>query len=334
MTLTYWLALFTVSCLANVLGLNISSAFNSAVTVYILIPILIIPQMVLSGLLFNFDKLNELISTKGKVPVVADMMASRWAYEAVAVRQFKTNGLPAGFDETLYELEKRERQADFLASYWLKEIQTRLDYLRDNLDSDDPDVQAQKEKYFALIKSEMMAELGDTTQITSFLKDMTLADVTRDRLAKADQQLEVLNQKLLDAYNQAVQKKELLIYHLENSPEYEFDYNEYKNRYQNESLIDLVRNLSVKERIIEYNGRLIQQVDPVFNPPRHPSNFLDYRTHFFAPEKYLFGLRLSTFWFNLLVIWLMTLLLYVALYFEWLKKAIQFFETLGKKDNS
>jgi ABC transport system ATP-binding/permease protein len=91
MLIPFWFILFSVSCLANVLGLNISSAFNSAVTVYVLIPLLLIPQMILSGLLFSFDKLNDLISTKGKVPVVADLMASRWAYEALAVHQFKNN---------------------------------------------------------------------------------------------------------------------------------------------------------------------------------------------------------------------------------------------------
>ena len=35
----YWLILFSTACFANVLGLNISSAFDSAVTIYILIPI-------------------------------------------------------------------------------------------------------------------------------------------------------------------------------------------------------------------------------------------------------------------------------------------------------
>ena len=91
MLLPFWFVLFTTSCFASVLGLNISSAFNSAVTVYVMIPLLLIPQMILSGLLFTFDKLNEIISTKGKVPIVADMMASRWAYEALVVDQFRNN---------------------------------------------------------------------------------------------------------------------------------------------------------------------------------------------------------------------------------------------------
>src|SRR5690606_29374520 len=45
----YWLIIFSCSCFANMLGLNISSAFDSAVTIYILIPLLVIPQLLLSG---------------------------------------------------------------------------------------------------------------------------------------------------------------------------------------------------------------------------------------------------------------------------------------------
>ena len=112
MLLPFTFVLFTVSCLANVLGLNISSAFNSAVTVYVMIPLLLIPQMILSGLLFSFDKLNNIISTKGKVPIVADMMASRWAYEAMAVHQFKNNSYEAPY----FTYEKVEAASDFKSS--------------------------------------------------------------------------------------------------------------------------------------------------------------------------------------------------------------------------
>jgi amino acid transporter len=52
----------SASCFANMLGLNISSAFNSAVTIYISIPFLIIPQLLLAGVVVKFDKLNPTIS--------------------------------------------------------------------------------------------------------------------------------------------------------------------------------------------------------------------------------------------------------------------------------
>ena len=43
----YWLILFATAAFANMLGLIISASFNSAVTIYILIPLLVIPQMIL-----------------------------------------------------------------------------------------------------------------------------------------------------------------------------------------------------------------------------------------------------------------------------------------------
>ena len=52
MFLEYWLMLFAVSLFANALGLNISSAFKSAVTIYIIIPFLIIPQLLLLKVLY------------------------------------------------------------------------------------------------------------------------------------------------------------------------------------------------------------------------------------------------------------------------------------------
>ncbi len=326
MTMTYWLVLFTISCTANVMGLNISSAFNSAVSVYILIPLLIIPQMVLSGLLFSFDKLNELVSTKGKVPVVADVMASRWAYEALAVRQFKENDYQAKF----YEFEKEEYQADFKSSYWIKDLKSRLNYAIDNTKSTDAATANKVKNYLELIKNELIDEAGSA--VVSGL-DLNLAcDPTLFTPSIGNElsiYLDKLSKKYLDTYNLAIQKKDKLIYGLEKN--YNYDLSEIKNQYYNENLADLVRNLSAKERVREFNGRLLQNVDPVFNVPKESGSFLGYRTHFFAPCKHLFGLTFDTFWFNLSVIWTMTLLMYLALYFELLRKLITSIEKAGNK---
>ena len=106
--------------------------------------------------------------------------------------------------------------------------------------------------------------------------------------------------------------------------------NDLKNRFYNESLADLVKNVSEKERIIEYQGRLYQQINPIFVDPR-PDGPLDYRAHFFAPQKNLFGSMVSTFFFNNLIIWLMAVVLYATLYFEWLRKVIISFERVPGK---
>ena len=91
MTLSYWLILFSTSCFANMTGLNISSGFNSVITIYILIPFLLIPQLLLGGIIVKFDKLHKSLTSYEYVPLIGDLMASRWAYEALVVEQFKYN---------------------------------------------------------------------------------------------------------------------------------------------------------------------------------------------------------------------------------------------------
>lgn len=326
MWFTYWLALFTISCLANIIGLNISSAFNSAVTVYILIPLLIIPQMVLSGLLFSFDKLNEMVSTKGKVPIVADLMASRWIYEGVAVRQFKMNE----YESKFYDFEKQEYQSDFKSSYWIKELKNRLNYALSNYESEDESVRAKVRENLTLIQNEFYEEAG-----TDVINDLDLklaldpAKFNKQIGQSLVKYLDDLSQKYLDQYNLSVQKKEKLIYGFENN--FNYDLTDLKNMHYNDGLADLVRNLTTKDRIMEFDNRLLQVIDPVFNDPKNPQNLLDYRTHFFAPKKHFLGVYFETYWFNVAVVWGMTVVLYVALYFEWLKKGIASLESLNKR---
>jgi len=142
------------------------------------------------------------------------------------------------------------------------------------------------------------------------------------------QYLDQLENHYLDRFNLSVQKKEKLIHFYENADSYDYDLNDFKNKYYNESLADLVRNVTVKDRIIEHEGQLIQQVDPIFNETVYPSNLLDYRAHFFAPKKHFLGTQIDTFYFNMLIIWLMCLVLYLTLYTESLKKALTFFSAI------
>ena len=127
MFFAYWLAMFSTAAFANILGLNISAAFNSAVTIYIIIPLLMIPMMILSGAMFSFDKMNSKISRLDKVPLIADFMVTKWTYEALMVHQFKDNR----FTREFYNLDKIESQSDFKMVYWLPEMRNRLDEVKE-----------------------------------------------------------------------------------------------------------------------------------------------------------------------------------------------------------
>lgn len=329
MTLSFWMILFSVSCFANVLGLNISSAFNSAVTVYIMIPLLLIPQMILSGLLFSFDKLNNVLSTKGEVPIVADMMASRWAYEAMAVDQFKNNS----YEKPYFQLELEERQSDFKSAYLITKLEEKLQNVMVNLDSDDPQLDAVLQKDLDIIKIELLKEsYKEGLENIDMDKDLLLANMNEQINQKLKQYFKNLNDFYKDKFNLAVKKKEMLITFLEDDKSLGYNLNIYKNTYFNESLADLVRNVNVKDRIIEHDFKLIQQIDPIFHLPETPENPINYRTHFFAPEKHFLNSTFSTFSFNVMVIWLMSIILYLTLYFELFKRLIDFLGSFTLKN--
>jgi len=127
----YWFALFSTAAFANMLGLNISSSFNSVATIYIIIPLVMIPMMVLSGAMFEFDKLNRNISSVKKVPFIAELMPTRWTYEAMVVHQFKDNQ----FEEQFYPYEKNISIADFNQVYLIPELEDKLELVREELNA-------------------------------------------------------------------------------------------------------------------------------------------------------------------------------------------------------
>jgi energy-coupling factor transporter ATP-binding protein EcfA2 len=318
MLLPFWFVLFTTACFANVLGLNISSAFNSAVTVYVMIPLLLIPQMILSGLLFSFDKLNNIVSTKGKVPVIADLMASRWAYEALAVYQFKNNS----FEAPYFDIEREEQQADFKAAYLVEELRKRNRFVTENYKDKNDSVQKLVAKDLNIIRTELMVEPYRKGWEKVDIEKELVPEKFSETLGKALEGYLLEYQKVYQKiYNEKVALRERKIAFFENQKGSDYSLNQYKNEYYNESLADLVMNIAEKDRVLEYQGKLIQQINPIFMDPK-TTGPLDYRAQFFAPHKNFLGIQLDTFWFDLIVVWVMSALLYITLYFEWLKKLL------------
>jgi ABC-type multidrug transport system ATPase subunit len=319
MTFFFWFVLFATSCFANVLGLNISSAFNSAVTVYVLIPLLLIPQMILSGVLFSFDKLNNLISKKGEVPIVADIMVSRWAYEAMAVGQFKNNE----YEEPFYSYEKEQSKADFKSAYLVDELTKLNSFVLDNFKNTNDSVQRCVSISLSIIRQKLEE---DAFRWTGKPEQLTLAGYTEKVGTNIQDYLEQFKKNYQRIYNnQVILLEKKMSFYEKNG----WGINVNKNKYYNESLADLVRNTKTKNRLIENEGELVQQIDPIFQDSK-PSSFLDYRTGYFFPDKNFLGMVVSTEVFDVGVIWLMSFVLYLLLYVEGLRKVMDFFDTLVK----
>ena len=155
----YWLLLFAVWVNANIMGLNISDGFKTTVTIYILIPFLIIPQIILSGVLVSFDKLNPTISSPGKIPLYGEIFVARWAYEALSVEQFINND----YERPLYQYEKDMQNALIKRDFWLTLLDNKLNAYERN--KNNPDRAADIESDFLTIRNEIANELEDNPSV-------------------------------------------------------------------------------------------------------------------------------------------------------------------------
>jgi ABC-type multidrug transport system ATPase subunit len=317
LTFEYWAVLFTVSCFANVLGLNISSSFNSAVTIYILIPLLVIPQMALGGAMFNFDKINKIFGGgSGKAPIIADVMSSRWAYEALAVTQFKNNR----YERDMFPIEQVESFSNYKQVFYIPELQKIIDESVILSKTGTDSSRLLLKKNLLILKNEFEWEIAFFRNAAPFATDSFSADRFNDETAReARDYLVKLNDRYIDLFNAISKKKNKLILSLqENSKE---NYLKLNDGYYNDCLADIVKKANSKNKIIRGKDRLIQNHEPIFLNPTG-SKVFSFRAHFFAPVKYIFTIPVDTLTFNLIIIWLMTFMFYGTLYFDVLKKLL------------
>lgn len=315
----YWFALFTTAAFANMMGLNISSAFNSAVTIYILIPLLIIPQMALGGAMFSFDKLNRAIGSVDKVPAVAEFIPTRWTYEAIMVKQYKDNE----FEKVFYDIDKDISTADYKQVYYIPELKEKVELALEAIKSEDETLKENLPNYLELLTNEVALEMKRVPEIKfEFLEHFVVDSFSEFVAYNTVDYLDQLIGYYLRLYDNANYKKEKIIEYWDNTqPGF---YKAKRSRYHNEAVADIVEKTFEKNKIVEYDNRLIQHVDPIFEIPE-PKHKLAFRCHFYAPQKHFLGSFFDTFWFNMIVVWVMTMVMYVTLYYDLLKKAIDMF---------
>lgn len=328
MNMIYWLVLFTTSCFANMLGLNISATFNSAVTIYILIPILLIPQLILSGVIIKFDKLNPLIASVDKVPIAGDIMTSRWAFESLVVSQYKDNQ----FQKQFYDLEKEMGIADYKKVYYIDRLKSKVDFCITNMNDKNKDIQEQVIKSFSLLQYELSKEMKDIELVKfDYLQDMEVSKFNKTIADSCKDYLNNLKHYYIKKYKYYNTAKDELIADLESTSQKKQLFIEKREKYHNEEIEKLVKNASESNRIIEKDGRLIQKINSIFLDPDNYSNMFDFRAHFFAPRKYFLGKYFDTLYLNVTVIWLMCIILYVTLYYEVLGKILSIGEIISER---
>ena len=321
MFLQQWLILFTTACYGNLIGLNISSGMRTIVSIYILIPLILVPQILLGGAMIKFDDLHKSLTSKEYVPVIGDLMGTRWAYEAIMVEGYKSNrhNKLTFYDEL--EIEQNNYYKDKLI------VNLRNDLISYVLQKDT--VPSEKENIVRKLRI-LDYHVKDLSTISGIEPGKWAENITNG----------VFNERLEDSLNaffDKVQKYfigENRYYYRDKSEKEQEFWNKLNERekqllstaYNNKRLADIVLDQAdlTESAYYELKDKWVQRSTPIFMKPTSRIG----RSHFFAPYKRFGNYEIDTLFFNIVAIWIMTFLLFAALYFNLLKRLVNYLESL------
>lgn len=319
MLLQQWLILFSTACFGNLLGLNISAGMRSAISIYILIPLLLVPQLILGGAMIRFDELHNIFGKKIYVPVIADIMVTRWSYEAITVEQFKSNK----FEKPFFDYDMALSQNDWYASFLIPTLKVKADEC----------LAAGKNSDYRESTEENLEKLNfhlnDLASITGIKPGNWIRDLNyegfNDFIAGETKLLLDSMKTSIRITNRLISVKRDSLYRQISSRIGEEEFMKLRDKNYNESIVNIVLNRMIPVKIYDSPDRLIQKSDPVFMKPGSRYG----RAHFYAPYKQIGNLKIGTLVFNLIIIWLMVFFLFVTLYYNWLKRFIELLESLN-----
>lgn len=314
LTFRFWLILFSTACFANMVGLNISSGLNSIVTIYILIPLILVPQLLLGGAMIKFDELHHKIGNKKNVPLIGDTMVSRWAYEALAVELFSNNN----YEKHFFEYDKKMSDASFNSAYLIPKVQNKLNLVYHNIQIGNLSTALDREIEICRTELEKLQSKDNNNPFyrVRFLSADKYDSTSHQQLLA---QLDLLKKKYKNSKDNAVKEREIRYHELVEAIGKD-GLLALKNRSHNKTLENLVTNRDEIEKVYEADHELIQKKDPIFKTPDSKLG----NAHFYAPVKVLGNLQIDTFVFNIIIIWLMTAFFYMTLYYDTLRRCIAF----------
>ncbi len=304
LTFKFWLILFTASFWGNIVGLLISSMMNSVVTIYISIPLVLIPLLLFSGTVINFAKLNKVFANDKYCPVIGDVMISRWAFEALMTTQFSDNL----YEKYFFETDKTFENANYYSTSYYDKVEEIARFLanhrNDTVKTDFVD------RRFRILNNE----------ISKVEKLIGKPCPTKDKINRNDFDETALNQLMGYLYNdmklyyseivnKARNKHDQIYYELVEKLGSDDAVSELKKNNFNLKVEDFVCNKTELTNIKEGENELIRNYRPIFQVPESKWG----RAQFYSAEKIIGNWHIKTIWFNIAVMWLYTLLLYIIL---------------------
>lgn len=291
LTLTWWMILFVASLVANLTGLLLSQCLSSVVSIYISIPLLLIPQILLCGLVVDFSDLNSR-STTGNVPAIGNVIPSRWAFEAMAVTTYTDNE----YESMFFKYDQLKFSSQYYRYAYLYELDSQLETWNDLTNKGlkvDP-------SYMLTLKTEIpnIPELTGQPVYTGDWKYESLKSYIR----QADSVFMKLG-------NTATLKADYNLTHLYDTMGKD-EVKELRRTNYNLQLETLLQNSNQKQMQQVVDGHIVPLVAPVFLRPRSTNG----GAPFYSAVKRVGTYDIPTLWFNMFILLIMAVVTAVLLY--------------------
>ena len=286
--------------LANLTGLLLSQCLNSVVAIYISIPMLLIPQILLCGLVVSFSDLTPK-STTGNVPLIGDLIPSRWSYEALAVTSFTDNKYKRQF----FEVDKAKYETQYYNMGLLYELQSQLETMKDEKKHG----KEAKIDHLQVIRTNL-PQLTAFCGIKPYQGDESYQSLY-DYLKEAES---VLSQRS----NQLTLKADALA-------------SNYIRQHGKEALIQLKRdnyNIKLEDCVIGADQQRMLDVIDNYVVPRTGLIYLTPqskmgRAPFYSSEKVLGSWHIKTLWYNMSILLIMSIIMVILLMTDYPGKLIR-----------
>ncbi|MBR2192481.1 MAG: ATP-binding cassette domain-containing protein [Bacteroidaceae bacterium] len=282
---TWWLILFLTALLASLTGLLLSQCLNSVVAIYICIPLLLIPQILLCGLVVSFSDLTPK-STTGNVPLIGDVIPSRWSFEALAVTSFTDNE----YERNFFLSDKEKYETQYYNIGVLYELQSQLETMK----SEQQTGKEVNPKHLEVIKTNLPI-------LTSFCKmDAYEGDWSYSSLYDYMKEAEKL---LTERSNRItlLADKQIARFVKENGKDVLL---QLKRDNYNLQLEDCVIGMENQRMLDVIDNHIVARTGLVFLTPLSHNG----RAPFYSSEKIIGDWHIKTIWFNLSILLLMSII--------------------------
>ncbi|MBQ0053630.1 MAG: ATP-binding cassette domain-containing protein [Bacteroidales bacterium] len=296
----WWMILFASAFLAGLTGLLLSQCLNSIVAIYITIPMLLIPQILLCGLVVKFEDLNPNSNT-GNVPLIGEVIPSRWSYEALATASFSLND----YERNIFDQDCERYTATYYNKAFLYELRSRLEKLEDsrlnNKEYNDID--------FLTLNNELphLAKICKMP-LYSGMDQLARGKYTEKTYPELEAWLDEAEKYLQNWGNKTTLRLDKQVTQFMK----EVGADVYKQRKVDEyniTLEDMVLNRDTDKTHKVVDGYIIPKAGYIFLEPRSHNG----RAPFYSGVKILGNTRIPTLWFNMCVILIMCVICATAL---------------------